>query len=200
MAALRSLSIGLGLFLAAIVGVLTGYGWLYLLRDAGWLSAGPRVVDSLPLLQLAGFDGQPLAAVVVAWLLAGALSGVISVRVSPARRALAAGLLGLVLLLLASQASYALARNLRFGAILLTRSPGPGPWLEALMFAIGCALPRGPILGRSRWPRRWALSAGRAGPGALGHLGLSRGELGHATQHDRDGDHMGDHRDGVRTQ
>ncbi len=196
-AALVSISIGLGLLLAVAIGALTGYGWLYLLRDIGWLSAGPRITDALPLLQLAGFDGQPLAAVVVAWLLAGGLTGLLSVRLSPSRRALACGLLALALLLIASQASFALARNLRFKEILLTRPPGPGPWLEALLFAIGCALPRGSVLGRSGWGRRGAFPAG---PGPLGHLGLSRGELGHAAQHDRDRDHVGDHRDGVRTQ
>jgi hypothetical protein len=47
-----------------------------------------------------------------------------------------------ILLLIASQAADALARNLRFRDVLVTREPGLGPWLEALAFAIGCALPR----------------------------------------------------------
>ena len=57
--------------LGVLVGLLAGYGWLYVLRGLGWLGAGPAVGDALPLLQLAGFDGQPLLRVVVAWLLAG---------------------------------------------------------------------------------------------------------------------------------
>lgn len=193
-AAFLSLAIGLGLLLTTAIGVLIGYGWLYLLRHVGLLSAGPRVADSLPLLQLAGFDGQPLAALVLAWLLGGAVTGLLNLRLTPSRRALAVGLIALVLLLVASEGSYAVARNLRFGEILLTHAPGPGPWLEALVFTIGCALPR--RLGRSPRGGRRAFP----GPGALGHLGLSRGELGHAAQHDGDGDHVGDDRDGVRTQ
>jgi hypothetical protein len=194
---LMLIAVAVGLLVAALLGVLTGYGWQYLLRDVGWLSVGPRIGDALPLLQLATADGQPLLAVIVAWLLAGGMAGLITVRVSPGPRALVTGVMALALLLLASQASYAAARNLRFSGILLTRGPGLGPWLEALVFTIGCALPRRSVFGR---PGRRGGRPFGAGPGALGHLGLSRGELRHTAQHDRDGDHMGNHRDGVRTQ
>jgi hypothetical protein len=135
-----------GAFLAIPVvmvgGMLAGDGWLYLLRSLNWLGFGPRVGDALPLLQLAGFDGQPLARIVVAWLLAGALTGGILVELSPQRRFLVAGILGLALVLFAAQAAYALTRNLRLADVLLTHSPGVGPVLEALLFAIGCSLPR----------------------------------------------------------
>jgi hypothetical protein len=131
---------GAGAAVALVLGLLVGIGWLYVLRGLGWLGIGPRVRDALPLLQLPGFDAQPLVRVAVAWLGAGALTGLALRWMPRPRRAAIAGATGLVLLLLASQASYALTRNLRFGDIVWSRSPGLGPLLEALLFAAGCAL------------------------------------------------------------
>jgi hypothetical protein len=54
----RSSSPGSKLIVAA-----ASVGLLYHLRHLRWLAIGPRIPDSLPLLQLAGFDGQPLARV-----------------------------------------------------------------------------------------------------------------------------------------
>ena len=147
-----------GAFLATplvmVGGMLAGTGWLYLLRGLHWLGFGPRVGDALPLLQLAGFDGQPLARIVVAWLLAGALTGGILVGLAPGRRLVVAGILGLVLVLFAAQAAYALTRNLRLTDVLFSHSPGAGPVLEALLFAIGCSLPRPLPRGQRRGMRR----------------------------------------------
>ncbi len=188
-----------GFVLVVIVSLLTGDGWLYVLRGGGWFAAGPSVGDSLPLLQLAGFDRQPLLRVAVAWLLVGALAGLALIRVPPLRRTVLAGGLGLLLLLLASQASYAAARNLRLTDILLSRAPGLGTWLGALLFAVGVALPRRPV------PR---LKRGRGGGdriapavGVLGgfrHLGLSGGQHRDTAEHDPDRGQVGDDRDGVR--
>jgi hypothetical protein len=132
---------GAGMAVALLIGLLAGVGWLYVLRGLGWLDLGPRVNDALPLLQLPGFDAQPLARVAVAWISAGAVAAIPLVRVSRPRRALIAWLTVTALLLLASQASFALARNLRLGDVVSSRSPGLGPWLEGLLFAVGCALP-----------------------------------------------------------
>jgi hypothetical protein len=96
----------------------------------------------LPLLQLAGFDGQPLLRVIVAWLLAGIVLGLALISLEPLRRGALAATVGLVLLLLASDASYALARNLRFSAVLRDRAPGLGPWLEGALLGVGSAVPR----------------------------------------------------------
>jgi hypothetical protein len=194
-AAVMWVSVAVGLVVTAVLGVLTGYGWLYLLRDLGWFSAGPRIGDSLPLLQLASADGQPLLALAVAWLVAGVLAGLVSVRRSPRWRVLVLGLIALAVLLIAAQASYALARNLRFRDVLLTQGPGLGPWLEALIFTLGCALPRRGVLRWSGWGRNRRLGGG---PGPLGHLGLSAGELGHAAQHHGDGDQVNGDRRGIR--
>lgn len=137
--------------LAAIpTAVLAGIGWTYELSRLGWLDVGPRAGDALPLLQLAGFDGQPAGRLVAAWLLAGAMAGMALARVKPVRRGVLALTLGTVVLAASSYASYALARNLRLATVLPSRHPGAGVWIEGLLFAIGCALPgaRNLALGR----------------------------------------------------
>lgn len=135
-----------------LVAVLTGAGLLYGLRGLGWFAAGPRLGDALPLLQLAGFDGQPLARIAVAWLLAGAVVGLTLIRLGPLPRVVIAAGLGLLLLLFASEASFALARNLQLSAVLASRVPGDGAWLEGLLLAVGAALPQ-LLRGRVRLPR-----------------------------------------------
>ncbi|HLJ03508.1 MAG TPA: alpha/beta hydrolase-fold protein [Solirubrobacteraceae bacterium] len=131
--------------LVVILSCAVGIGLLYALRTRGWLAAGPRVPDSLPLLQLAGFDGQPLARVAAAWLLTGAALGVVLVRLRPSSRALLVAVVGGGTLLLASDASLALARNLRFDQVLAARAPALGPWLAGLLLVIGCVLPGRPL-------------------------------------------------------
>src|SRR5581483_5207854 len=64
----RSLARGALVLPVVVVALLVGIGWLYVLRGLGWFGFGPRVHDSLPLLQLAGFDAQPLARLAVGWL------------------------------------------------------------------------------------------------------------------------------------
>ncbi len=127
--------------LLLVLSIVAGTGLLYGLREFGWFAAGPRVPDAIPLLQLAGFDGQPLARVAVAWLLAGLMFGTALGAVRPLPRAAVAGLLGTLLLVVASNASFALARNLPYGSVLESRGPGLGPWLEGVVFAAGVALP-----------------------------------------------------------
>lgn len=143
---------GAGATGAVVIGALSGIGLLYSLRQLGWLAAGPSIPDALPLLQLAGFAGQPAARVIVAWLPAGVVLGL-----ALPRRTLAILIFGAVLLVFASDACYALARNLRLGGVLLNRQPGLGPWVECLLLAAGAGLPR-------TWSgrRRAAVSPARA--------------------------------------
>lgn len=177
--------------LVVVVGLLAGYGWLYALRGLGWFGAGPSVGDSLPLLQLAGFDGQPLGRVIAAWVLAGLIVGVALSAHGRWWRVAAVGPLSLVALLLASQASYALARNLRFSDVVFSRRPGLGPIIEVLVMTAGCALvPRvSGGDGGSAWrPHRFVMFDGRRQP----HLG--GGERRDAAEDDRDRQPVGDQR------
>ena len=181
-AALGAAGGAIALTLAVAAGALAGEGWLYVLRGTGWLDSGLSIADSLPLLALAGADGQPLARVAVAWVLVGALTGVALLRSPPPHRAALAGALCLVLLLFASQASYALVRNLPLSGVITSRAPGAGPWLEALMFAIGCALPGRAIAGMQRVRR-----VQRTGELSFrGKLGVRGCEDRHTGEHDRD--------------
>jgi hypothetical protein len=182
----RALRIGGGAAAALmimIVGLSAGIGWLYVLRGRRWLDVGPRVADSLPLLQLARSDGQPLLRVLVAWALAGVLTGTALRETRPVRRvALALGV-GLIVLLLAAQASYALTRNVSFSGTVLSHAPGLGPVLEAVAFAAGCWLPR--RLDDGQWPRAGRRSLPSSIRG-LGDGGLGGGEGRDAGQDDRD--------------
>ena len=139
--ALRAFGSGLIVAIVVIVVVGASVGLLYQLRQLRWLALGPRVTDSLPLLQLAGFAGQPLARVLVASLVSGIALGVVLARMPVARRTPVIGLIAAALLLLASDASYALTQNLRLSHVLVVRAPGLGPWVQFLAFAIGSALP-----------------------------------------------------------
>ena len=169
--------------LIVVAGLVAGAGWLYVLRGLDWLRLGPRVADALPLLQLASADGQPLVRVIVAWVLAGALTGVALAEVTPYRRAALSLVLALVVLLLASQASYALARNTAFSATVFSRTPGLGPLLEACAFALGCYLPRPADHGpRPRARRRSLVSAITS----FDDRGVGVGEGRHAGQQDHD--------------
>ena len=56
------------------------------------------------------------------------------------------------MLLLGSDVSFALGRNLRLEPVLLNRTPPLGPWLEALILAVACAVPGQLHIARSRAP------------------------------------------------
>jgi hypothetical protein len=126
--------------LTVLVGLLGGLGWLWELKKQNLFKSGPGVADALPLLQLATFDRQPLLRVIIAWAMIGFVTGLLLRRHDRLARAAIAGALAAVLLWLDSQASTALTRNLPFTHVLDHRSVGFGPWLEALVFAVSCAL------------------------------------------------------------
>ncbi|MGZ4233194.1 MAG: alpha/beta hydrolase-fold protein [Solirubrobacteraceae bacterium] len=127
------------------VSVFVGVGLLYAVRGLGWLPIGPRIPDSLPLLVLAHHDAQPLTRVALAWVATGAAFGILTAWIAPQRRLLVAFLPALILLLFASDASVALAQNLRLGGVLWSRVPPSGAWVAALLFALGAAIPQ-PVL------------------------------------------------------
>jgi hypothetical protein len=168
---------------AVVAGLLAGTGWLYVLRGLHWLGVGPRISDALPLLALAASDGQPVVRVVIAWILAGALTGVALAEVARNRRATLAFVLALAVLLVASQASYALARNLAFSSTVFSRTPGLGPVLEACAFALGCWLPRRLDRGQRAGARRRSFVSLISG---FDDRGVGGGEHRHSGQHDGD--------------
>jgi hypothetical protein len=176
-----------------LTGLVVGTGWLYALRGLHWLGLGPRLGDALPLLQLAAFDGQPLLRVLVAWLLAGALTGVALNVSSPGPRVLLALALALIVLMFAAQASYALARNVSLSATVLSHGPGPGPVLEAFAFAVGCWLSRW-LDGRDRTRAR-TRSPVLGGLRDRGVRGRQRGDTG---QNDRDREPVSHARENAR--
>ena len=151
---LRRTALGIAAIASLLLSVIVGAGLLYGLRGLGWLTAGPGIRDALPLLQLPGFDGQPLARVLVAFLVAGAVFGAALIRTAPTRRAAVAGVAGLLLLLVASDAAFAVTHNLRLGPILPHRAPTLGCWLEASALAIGAAIPRRLAARHQPWPSR----------------------------------------------
>jgi enterochelin esterase-like enzyme len=132
---------GVAAALLLVLAIVVDVGLLYGLRELRWLAFGPHIPDALPLLQLAGFDRQPLGRVAIASLLAGLMFGLAISSVRPLTRTAAVGLLGTLLLLIASDASFALARNLPFSQVLDGRVPGFGPWLQGALFTVGVALP-----------------------------------------------------------
>ena len=178
-----------------VAGLLAGTGWLYVLRGLHWVRLGPRVSDALPLLQLAASDGQPLARVIVAWILAGALTGVALVELTPHRRAALALVVALAVLLVLSQASYALARNSAFSSTVFSRTPGLGPVLEACCFALGCYLPRRADRGERPRRRRRSLVSVISG---FDDRGMGGGERRNTGEHDRDREPVHHARGGAR--
>jgi hypothetical protein len=165
-------AVAVGTLVAAVVA---GVGWLYALRGLNWFALGPHVRDSLPLLQLAGFDAQPLLRLMAAWIPAGFVAGLALSGVPRAWRLAIGGAVGVALLLVASQASFALARNLRFSDVLWSRHPGAGPWIEGVLFAVGCTF-------AGRLSFAWRPNLGRY-VALLGQLRVRRREHGDARQH-----------------
>jgi D-alanyl-D-alanine carboxypeptidase len=127
-----------------VAGSVIALGLLYELRQLGWFGAGPRASDALPLLQLAGFDAQPVTRLALASLLSGLVVGLALHRVDRRHRAVLVGVFTLGLMLAGSDASYALARNLRFDHTLVGHAPGLGPWIEAVLLTAGSAV-AGPL-------------------------------------------------------
>jgi hypothetical protein len=68
--------------------------------------------------------------------------GLALIRAAPARRAVILAGPGLLVLLLASDACFALAHNLPFSDVLAGRVPGTGAWIEGVLLMTGALLPR----------------------------------------------------------
>jgi hypothetical protein len=119
-------------------------GWLYVLRHAGALDAGPRVRDALPLQRLAGDDSQPLLRLVAAWAPAGCLAGLgLSLATGlrrPARAALTA-LLTWATLFVAGAVSDAVTASEPLGEHVAPQLARVAVWLPALLMAVASLIP-----------------------------------------------------------
>ena len=131
---------GLGLVLLAVCA---GMGWLYLLRGAGALDAGPRLSRALPLEQLARGDDQPLLRVALAWVPAGVAAGFALAwatgwgRLS---RTIAVGVVGFVALFVTGAVSDAVAVNETVVSKLGDQFSHGGIWIEVACLVIGSLL------------------------------------------------------------
>jgi hypothetical protein len=131
---------GLGL-VVAVAAIFAGVGWLYLLRGANVIGAGPLLDGALPLQQLAGGDAQPLVRMAAAWLPAGALAGLGLAMIGQVRRpVLASGAVAAVLLAVSGAASDAVAGGLHTTARLLPQLGMAGFWAAVLLVASGAAI------------------------------------------------------------
>lgn len=130
----------LGAFLIAFASLFAGVGMLYLIRDESLLRMGPMVPGALPLEQLAGQDNQPLAHMVIAWLPAGFVAGLVLASVTrlgaAARTACLAGLSALTLLL-AGALSDSIAVNDPLSPHIAPQLSRAGTWIAVGLFAAG---------------------------------------------------------------
>jgi hypothetical protein len=123
--------------------VLAATGWLYLLRDVGGLAAGPRIAGALPLQQLAGGDAQPLSRVVLAWLPAGMVAGLLVAwltHLRAASRALLVAVVAAALLVGAGAAQDAIAISDPVGPHISPQLHRAGNWAAVVLLVIGSLL------------------------------------------------------------
>jgi hypothetical protein len=144
----------------AVVAVVAGVGWLYLLRDEGALDVGPRLAGALPLEELAGQGAQPLLRMAVAWLPAGFAMGAalaLGTRLRAVWVAISTAVLAFLILGSTTTASEAVSRNELFVDHLRSSLTRPGLW-AAIGFAVIGSLLAVAARGRARGGRAAAAS------------------------------------------
>jgi hypothetical protein len=133
----------LALVAMALVAVVAGTGWLYLLRQGHVFGFGPSVPGSLELEQLASADAQPLARLAVAWVPAGLVLGLAlgSLRPrSPASRALIGGVAVFCLLILLGAVSDSVENAQSVAERLGDQLGRAGPWVATALVVTGTYL------------------------------------------------------------
>jgi hypothetical protein len=131
---------------SVLAAVAAGIGWLYLLRHAGVLAAGPRVNEALPLQRLAGDDDQPLARVLVAWVPAALVAAAGLARFTRLRRparALTAGAGAAALLWAAGAMADAVTETEPIVRHLSPQAGRVAIWLPAALFSACALMPAG---------------------------------------------------------
>ena len=138
--------------LVAVATTFAGIGWLYLLRHAGALQAGPPLREALPLQRLAGGSTQPAARVAAAWVPAGLVMGALRLRRPRRTRAVVAFAVAAVILLVVGAVSDAVTANEAIGSHLAQQTGRPVIWLAAGLMALGAVMPGGSV--QARWAAR----------------------------------------------
>ena len=129
--------------LLGLVAPVAGVGLLYLLKDAGVAHLGPKAAGALPLQQLDGSDGQPLARMALAWLPVGVAVGAVLVAFTRSSRLIALGVVALtawVVLVLSAAGSDAIANSESFTAHLVSPLGVAGTWVALVLLVIGAAI------------------------------------------------------------
>lgn len=134
------------LTLAALLGLIApvaGVGLLYLLRNGGVAHVGPNAAGALPLEQLDGTDGQPLARMALAWLPVGLVSGALICAFARSSWRLALGVMVVfagLLIEMSAAASDAIANNERVVDHLGTPLGAAGTWVSLVLLLIGAVV------------------------------------------------------------
>ena len=128
---------------ACAVAASAAIGWLYLLRDARALHAGPAVGGALPLQRLAGQDGQPALPFLLAWAPAGLAAGAAlgwATRLPAVARAGVAGAVAFVVLFATGALADAVTASQSPWAHITPQLGRGALWLGAATMAAGAAL------------------------------------------------------------
>jgi hypothetical protein len=151
-------------WVVAVVAVVAGVGWLYLLRGSGALAVGPKLAGALPLEELAGKGAQPLLRMAVAWLPAGFAMGAalaLGTRLRAAWVAFSTAVLSFLILGSTTTASEAVSHNELFMEHLKSSLTRAGLWGAVGFVVIGSLLAVA-ALGRARGGRAAAASSAGA--------------------------------------
>jgi hypothetical protein len=126
--------------LLGVIAPAAGIGLLYLLRQAGVASLGPRPAGALPLEQLASADAQPLARMALAWLPVGLAVGALIAAFTRTSRAWSLALMTLVaaiVLVTSGGVSESVENNESLTAHLAAPLGLAGTWVSLVLLVIG---------------------------------------------------------------
>jgi hypothetical protein len=129
--------------LVGVIAAVAGVGLLYLLRNAGIASAGPKPAGALPLEQLDQADAQPLLRMALAWLPAGLAAGAVIAAFTRMSRAGALAVFALVagfVLVASAGVSDSVTNNESLTQHLATPLGVAGTWVSLALLVIGAVV------------------------------------------------------------
>ena len=126
-----------------LIAAVAGVGLLYLLRNAGIASAGPKPAGALPLEQLDQADAQPLLRMALAWLPVGLAAGALITAFTRTSRAVALTVFALVagfILVVSAGVSDSVTNNESLTQHLATPLGVAGTWVSLGLLVIGAVV------------------------------------------------------------